>query len=159
VARCGKWARDEHLRLCKMDTAPPSVGEWNMFYARFLRLIALYGGREDDAGKLVRRLQSERENLWLFLLQEGVSATNNLAERLLRFAVLWRKSSLGTASEKGDRWVERILSLRQTCRIRGRRTYPVLVDARNSLFSGEHPNFGRTYWVKEGVYRVQSPTC
>jgi len=63
MARCGKWARDELLRLCKMATAPPSVGEWNMFYTRFLRLIALYGGREDVAGKLVRRLQSEMENL------------------------------------------------------------------------------------------------
>ena len=140
VARCGKWARDELLRLCKMATAPPSVGEWNMFYARFLRLIALYGGREDDAGKLVRRLQSEMENLWLFLRQEGVPATNNHAERLLRFAVLWRKSSLGTASEKGDRWVERILSLGQTCRMRRMRTFPVLVDAIKCSFQGKAPD-------------------
>jgi len=26
---------------------------------------------------------------------------------MLRFAVLWRKRSLGTVSEKGDRWIER----------------------------------------------------
>jgi hypothetical protein len=61
-----------------------------MFYARFVRMIALYGAREDEAGKLVHRLQSEMETLWLFLKQEGVSAMKNHAERLLRFAVLWR---------------------------------------------------------------------
>lgn len=140
MARCGGWARDELRRLCKMAKAPPSVGEWNMFYARFIRLIALYGGREDEAGTFVRRLQSEMETLWLFLKQEGVSATNNHAERLLRFAVLWRKSSLGTASEKGDRWVERILSLGQTCRMRGMRTFPVLVDAVRSSFTSKAPD-------------------
>jgi len=88
---CAKWPQ------------PVGRGKWNIFYASFLSPIALYRGQEDDAGKLVRRLQSERENFWLFLRQECVSATNNHAERLLRFAVLWRKSSLGTASEKGDR--------------------------------------------------------
>ena len=68
------------------------------------------------------------------------------AERMLRFGVLWRKRSLGSINDKGDRWVERILSLRQTCRIRGRRTYPVLVDAMNSFFSGGPPNIS---WIQE----------
>jgi len=96
-------------------------------------------GASPDAGKLVRRLQSERENFWLFLRQECVSATNNHAERLLRFAVLWIKSSLGTASEKGDRWVERILFLGQTCRMRRMRTFPVLVDAVKCPFQEKAP--------------------
>jgi len=91
----------------------------------------------------LRRLQSEMENLWLFLRQEGVSATNNHAERLLRFAVLWRKSSLGTASEKSDRWVERILSLSQTCRMGRMRTFPVLVDAVKCSFQGKAPDVTR----------------
>jgi hypothetical protein len=34
-----------------------------------------------------------------------VEATNNRAERALRFGVLWRERSGGTASEKGNRWV------------------------------------------------------
>jgi|GEM_PF-6078360 len=33
---------------------------------------------------------------------------------MLRFGVLWRKRSIGSINDKGDRWVERILSLRQT---------------------------------------------
>jgi len=48
--------------------------------------------------------------------------------RALRFAVLWRKMGQGTYNEKGDRWVERILSLRATCRLRGIATFPILVE-------------------------------
>jgi len=67
-------------------------------------------------------------------------------ERLLRFAVLWRKRSLGTKSEKGDRWVERILSLRQTCRVRGRQTFPVLVEAMTCYFKGQPPDIA---WISQ----------
>ncbi len=52
-----------------------------------------------------------------------------------------RKVSGGTQSEKGNRWVERVASLRETCRMRGLRTYPILVDAMHSHFDsrGEPP--------------------
>ena len=38
----------------------------------------------------------------------------------LRHGVIWRKLSLGTASEAGSRFVERMLSVVETCRQRGR---------------------------------------
>ena len=66
----------------------------------------------------------EGESLWVFLDVPGVESTNNVAERAHRFGVLWRKRSQGTCSDKGNRWVERVLSLRHTCRIRGRPTFP-----------------------------------
>ena len=144
MAKCGAWTRDELQRLCHMAKAPPCVGEWRAFFARFKRMISIYGERKDDAGKLVRRLEQEMEHLWLFLLESGVSPTNNHAERMLRFAVIWRKRSLGTASERGNRWVERILSLRQTCRIQGRRTFPVLVEAMTAAVQCQAPNVG---WI------------
>ena len=75
----------------------------------------------------------------MFLTQQGVEPTNNRAERALRFGVLWRTRSLGTARTKGHRWVERILSLRETCRLRARSTYTVLVDAITSFFHGQPP--------------------
>lgn len=146
IARCGAWALRELRLLVHMAHAPPTKGEWSAFYARFLRLIFRNADRQDEAGKLARHLRRELENLWLFLQEEGVAPTNNHAERMLRFAVLWRKRSLGSVSEEGDRWVERILSLRQTCRIRKRRTYPVLVDAMNSFFSGGRPDLS---WIQE----------
>jgi len=137
LAKCGAWARDELRRLCHMAKAPPTVGEWRAFIARFHRLISMYGDRKDDAGRLVRRLELDQE--------PDVAPTNNHPERMLRFAVLWRKRSLGTASVRGDRWVERILSLKQTCRIQGRRTFPVLVDAMTTAFKGLGPDIG---WIR-----------
>src|SRR5438105_1663176 len=57
--------------------------------------------RSDEAGRLARRLQREMVSLWVFLVEHGVEAANNRAERMLRFGVLWRKGSHGTASDKG----------------------------------------------------------
>src|SRR5262245_29546935 len=68
--------------------------------------------------------------------------------RALRGGVLWRKRSLGTASAKGNRWVERILSLKETCRLHARATYTVLVDAVSSFFSGQRPDLA---WITAGV--------
>lgn len=128
-----------------MAKAPPSGGEWNAWYARFCRLIGRYHERKDDAGRLARRLQREMASLWVFLCENGVEATNNRAERALRFGVLWRKRSSGTASVKGNRWVERILSLRQTCRQLGQSSFGVLTDALSSAFSGRQPDLS---WLR-----------
>jgi transposase len=50
---------------------------------------------------------------------EGVVPDNNAAERALTPGVIWRKLSLGTASEAGSRFVERLLSVVESCRRRG----------------------------------------
>jgi len=67
-------------------------------------LIVLHHDRKDAAGRFARRLEREMRSLWLFLEVEGVAPTNNHAERMLGYAVLWRKRSQGTASTKGERW-------------------------------------------------------
>jgi transposase len=145
LAACGAWALKELQRLCQMAKAPPTGGEWRAWYARFCKLIDQYQERADDAGRLARRLVREMASLWVFLCEEGVEPTNNDAERALRFAVLLRKRSHGTASDKGNRWVERSLSLRQTCRQLGQSTFTVLVDAITSFFHGHQPNLSWLY--------------
>jgi len=117
-------------------------------------LIDQYHDRQDDAGKFARRLLREMDSLWVFLTQHGVEPTNNRAERALRCGVLWRKRSLGTASEQGNRWVERILSLKETCRLQARATYAVLVDAITRFFQGQHPDLS---WINEEVSRSARP--
>jgi len=134
IARFGRHAKAELQRLVHMATVPPNTGQWRAFYARFVGLLFRTVERKDEAGTFARTLLAELDHLWLFLEIEGVVPTNNLAERMLRFAVLWRKRSLGTASEKGCRWVERILTLRQTARLRGQPTFPLLVDALRCFF-------------------------
>jgi transposase len=59
-------------------------------------------------------------SLWTFVREEGVEPTNNNAERPLRRAVLWRRKSFGTQSEKGSRFVERILTVVTSLRQQGR---------------------------------------
>jgi transposase len=145
LSACGRWALKEWQGLCHMAKAPPSGGQWQAWYARFCRLIGRYRERPDEAGKLARRLQREMASLWVFLCEHGVEATNNRAERSLRFGVLWRKRSGGTDSVKGNHWVERSLSLRQTCRQLGQSTFVVLVDALTSLFCERPPDLDWLY--------------
>ena len=59
----------------------------------------------------------------------SVEPTNNIAERIVRQGVLWRKSSFGTQSERGARYVERILTVCATCRLQGRSVIEYLRDA------------------------------
>jgi transposase len=68
--------------------------------------------------------------LWTFLNHSGVDPTNNLIERLVRSAVLWRKIAFGSQSPNGCRFVERILTVVGTLRLQER---PVLDFLENSL--------------------------
>ena len=77
--------------------------------------------------------------------EAGVEPTNNRSERALRFAVLWRKRSNGTQSDKGNRWVERILTLKQTCRMLSLPLFPILVDAMEAFFKEQVPDLSWTF--------------
>jgi transposase len=58
--------------------------------------------------------------LWTFATVPGIEPTNNVAERALRPAVLWRKGSFGTQNERGSQFVGRMLTVTATCRQQGR---------------------------------------
>lgn len=75
-----------------------------------------------------RRIIKHREHLWTFVHDQGVDPTNNIAERIVRQGVLWRKSSFGTQSERGAHYVERILTVCATCRLQGRSIIEYLRD-------------------------------
>jgi hypothetical protein len=68
---------------------------------------------------------------------------NPSAEWALRFTVLWRRVMQGTYNDKGDRGVGRILSVRETCRLRGIPTFPILVEAVTYSFNGQPPDVSR----------------
>jgi len=55
--------------------------------------------------------------------------TNNTAERALRHAVIWRKLCFGTQSDKGSRFVERALTVIETCRIQKRSVFAYVTAA------------------------------
>jgi transposase len=49
--------------------------------------------------------------LWTFVEIDGVEPTNNAAERALRPAVIWRRTSFGAQSKTGSQFVSRMLTV------------------------------------------------
>ena len=82
-------------------------------------------------------LWEHRQNLWTFVEVEGVEPTNNAAEPALRQAVIWRKLSFGTQSAAGSRYVERLLTVVETCRRQKRNVFAWLVEAVEARFIGK----------------------
>jgi len=75
--------------------------------------------------------------LWTFTAVPGVAPTNNHAERGLRGAVIYRKLSLGSQSERGERTIERLLSASVTCRLQGRSLFAYLSDVLAARIRGD----------------------
>jgi transposase len=98
---------------------------------RRLGRTLIEGGLGNDArvAKFCENLLLLEDALWTFVTHEGVEPTNNYMERLLRRAVLWRRRSFGCNSEVGCRFVERILTVVQTCRLHGKNTLEYLCSA------------------------------
>jgi transposase len=75
--------------------------------------------------------------LWTFAHTDAVEPTNNHAERGLRGAVIYRKLSLGSQSERGERTIERLLSASITCRLQKRSLFAYLTDVLHANIRGD----------------------
>ena len=82
-------------------------------------------------------LRRHQDWLWTFTKIMGIEPTNNDAERALRPAVIYRKLSFGTQSASGSRYVERILTVSETCRRQSRSAYEFLVSAMEAKFADQ----------------------
>ena len=82
-------------------------------------------------------LYDHREWLWTFLEVAGVEPTNNVSERALRPAVIWRKLSFGTQSATGSRFVETILTVIETCHRQSRNSFAYLTAAIQAHLAGQ----------------------
>jgi transposase len=95
-------------------------------------------GRHARTARFAAGLLEEYEALWTFCDVPGaqIDPTNNVAERAVRHAVLMRKVQGGTQSHRGSRWIERIQSVRETCRLQERPVLAWLVDAATAAHHG-----------------------
>lgn len=66
--------------------------------------------------------------LWTFVVHPGVEPTNNIAERALRTAVIWRRLSLGSQSAAGSEFVARLLTVVTSLRTQGRSVLDFLIE-------------------------------
>jgi transposase len=132
----------EQWHLYKADTI-----SWKSFQRKiapvreeFNRL--LLRGRNSGNKRLIgmcKELYKHRSWLWTFTEIEGIEPTNNTAERALRPAVIYRKLSFGTQSASGSRFIERILTVSETCRLQNRSPFQYLVAAMKAHFSQQTP--------------------
>jgi transposase len=101
-----------------------------------LLLRGVFSGNSKLVG-MCEPLYDHRDWLWTFLEVEGVEPTNNVSERALRPAVIWRKLSFGTQSAKGSRFVETILTVVETCRMQSRNSFDYLTRAIEAHLAGQ----------------------
>jgi transposase len=77
--------------------------------------------------------------LWTFAYAEGVEPTNNAGERRIRHGVMWRKTSFGTDSPSGSRFVERILTVVTTLRMQRRNVLDYVAAACEAALHDQVP--------------------
>lgn len=106
----------------------------------FKPILRTYAGKQTryrHTRGMARNLLKLWPALWTFADHKRVEPTNNHAERALRGSVIYRKLSLGTQSDDGERRIERLLSVHTTRRLQRRPLHDYLVDTLAAHTRGE----------------------
>jgi transposase len=104
-------ARDDPAARARL---PETVAPIQAEFRALLERGAL--GSSPKAAGVCRALLKLWPALWTFVSRPDVEPTNNVAERAIRPAVLWRRGCFGSQSEQGEVFVARLLSVAATCR-------------------------------------------
>ena len=76
---------------------------------------------------------------WLFVSEDGVEPTNNAAERAIRPAVIWRRTSFGSDSLAGSEFVSRLLTVVSSLNLQERNILDFLTESILAARSGQIP--------------------
>ncbi len=90
-----------------------------------------------QAQNLANRFRKHGEAYFRFITTPGIEPTNNLAEQAIRFVVIDRYITLGTRSENGRAWSERIWTVLATCASQGRNAFDFICQSIQAHFSGQ----------------------
>jgi transposase len=85
--------------------------------------------KDKDVRNLATALFVHCGEFFVFIEKDGVEPTNNAAERALRCAVQWRKTSFGSRSAAGETAMARLLTVTRTCRMQNRNSLDYLAAA------------------------------
>jgi transposase len=91
------------------------------------------------SARTCQKLLKQEAAMWTFVRIEGIEPTNNDAERAIRGYVMWRKRSYGVESERGARFVERIMTVVESCRRQGRNVLDYLTEVIQAKFMNLPP--------------------
>lgn len=76
-----------------------------------------------------RQLLKVEQAMWLFVTTVGAEPTNNAAERAIRPAVIWRRTSFGSQTQAGSAFVARMLTVVTTLKSQQRNVLEFLTQA------------------------------
>ena len=76
-----------------------------------------------------RQLLKVERAMWLFVTTEDVEPTNNAAERAIRPAVIWRRTSFGSQTQAGSTFVTRMLTVVTTLKSQQRNILEFITHA------------------------------
>jgi ribosomal protein L33 len=108
------------IRLRKRaDFDPAKYGSRIVRIDRRLLALAEATYRDADAARLANRLWKHADELFTFLDYPAVPFDNNLAERMIRPAVILRKNCQSNRSEKGAAVQAVLMSVYRTLKLRG----------------------------------------
>jgi len=123
------WAWEVFCHTRERRELRRTVRQLQRTYKPLIRAYAAKRARNKYCRGMARNLLKAWPALWTFAAHKGVEPTNNHAERALRGAVIYRKLSLGSQSEQGERRIARLLSAHTTCRLQRRSLFVYLSDA------------------------------
>ncbi|TRV19471.1 MAG: hypothetical protein EWV88_18720 [Microcystis wesenbergii Mw_MB_S_20031200_S109D] len=83
-----------------------------------------------------RQLLKVEPALWLFVTGSRLEPTNNAAERAIRPAVLWRRTSFGSQSEAGTVFVARMLTVVTSRRSQNRNVLEFMTEEPGAPLGG-----------------------
>jgi transposase len=122
------WAWEVFAHTHDRRELKRTVRQLQRTYKPIMRSFASKRARNKRCRGMARNLLKAWPALWTFAAHKGVEPTNNHAERALRSAVIYRKLSLGTQSEHGERRIARLLSAHTTCRLQHRSLFAYLSE-------------------------------
>jgi hypothetical protein len=126
-----RWAQavralyDEAQAFVSAEPTPSQEAQERKYVSLVERVHGLgleHAQAEDKAHPthtLCKRLLRHEDELFQFVLVEGLSSNNNLAERSIRPLVVIRKISGGSRSDSGSKTTMALASLLETWRVRG----------------------------------------
>ena len=129
------------IRLRKRaDFSPEKYASRIVRIDRRLQALAEATYADPDAARLAKRLRKHIDKLFTFLDYPEVTFDNNLAERMIRPAVILRKISQSNRSEKGAAVQAVLMSVYRTLKLRGHDPLATITSAlRRYLADGQLP--------------------
>jgi hypothetical protein len=127
------------IRLRKRpDFSPATYASRIVRIDRRLRALAEAEYADADASRLAKRLRKHTDELFTFLDYPDVTFDNNLAERMIRPAVILRKISQSNRSEKSAAVQGVLMSVYRTLKLRGHDPLETITSALRTYLTDGH---------------------